>query len=422
MSGVQIDNIVVSVAGGLSLIGISVFYIYIIYRVIMDDCGLRKKINKKQFEKMNYMRVRGRKMRRRFLNENIRLLCALNFTTALAVIADFYLMFDPSQNEIFCYIQALQMQLMNWFDFMFSLAIAIWLFFRLIVRTYLQGKQFKHMKELSTAVEIALYVLVFTVCILFLGIPFIDLAYGDAGGWCWITKSTFQFIAYYIPLWVIIGICCILYGAVLIQLIRMSIKTPGGLKTILEQKKFKLSTQLLLYPLVFLLTWVIPTINRGLGIANIKVSAISYAHIFVSNVFGFCNVLVYFFNPVGHMKALKMVFCWPCTLTKSILKSSRQEEDDESNFIQFTDSSTTSTKREANNNNNRYSTQLLLDNDNEENDIPLLIVNEENEEDYHEQTVLDQENFNLDSDNLIDKSLDEESDDSASSDNSTTLV
>ena len=48
------------------------------------------------------------------------------------------------------------------------------------------------------------------------GVPNIGFTYGYAGSWCWIDPDkrfgrTFQFGAFFIPLWVIIACVCVMY-------------------------------------------------------------------------------------------------------------------------------------------------------------------------------------------------------------------
>ncbi|KAI6649148.1 Cyclic AMP receptor-like protein A-like isoform X2 [Oopsacas minuta] len=105
---------------------------------------------------------------------------------------------------------------------------------------------------------------------IFFGIfPFIDNSYGPAGQWCWILGTTttgqiLRFLTWYIPIWLIIPGLFIVFLVIIIKLSwevrRWDPYNPASDRyRDLIRREIK---PLILYPLVFLLLNVFPSINR----------------------------------------------------------------------------------------------------------------------------------------------------------------
>ncbi len=108
-------------------------------------------------------------------------------------------------------------------------------------------------------------------------IPFVKLAYGNSGVWCWIRSTdedtcqgfTFgqamQLTLWYIPLFVIMVILIILYVVILIKVFVIRQKWTGRIDPQAENNRRKMQQkifQLLSYPLIFFLLNIPLFINR----------------------------------------------------------------------------------------------------------------------------------------------------------------
>eukprot|EP00632_Arachnochrysis_sp_CCMP2950_P002793 CAMPEP_0185708274 /NCGR_PEP_ID=MMETSP1164-20130828/26173_1 /TAXON_ID=1104430 /ORGANISM="Chrysoreinhardia sp, Strain CCMP2950" /LENGTH=428 /DNA_ID=CAMNT_0028375719 /DNA_START=21 /DNA_END=1307 /DNA_ORIENTATION=- len=95
--------------------------------------------------------------------------------------------------------------------------------------------------------------------------PLTTSSYGSAGAWCWIrTKPrseshAWRFSVFYVPVWIAIAYNAKVYGECAFVLHRLS--TIGG-DDAASQKLKRTVTRLARYPLVLVLAWVFPTINR----------------------------------------------------------------------------------------------------------------------------------------------------------------
>ena len=107
-------------------------------------------------------------------------------------------------------------------------------------------------------------------------IPFIDLAYGQAGAWCWIRDvnddcTTFQFgqvlrlVLWYIPLYVILILLIILYVFILYKLHRTRRHWVGRYDPSTERMKEQTRSEvvpLIWYPIIYIILNFFPFINR----------------------------------------------------------------------------------------------------------------------------------------------------------------
>ncbi len=132
--------------------------------------------------------------------------------------------------------------------------------------------------------ELVFVLFIFLFPLTFNWIPFIELAYGKAGAWCWIRSAhedtckgfTFgqvlQQVLWYIPLYVTMVILIILYVVVLVKLYRMRRQWTGMYDPTAEKEKKlnqRMARQLLsliAYPLIFFVLYIPPFISRIHGL------------------------------------------------------------------------------------------------------------------------------------------------------------
>lgn len=113
-------------------------------------------------------------------------------------------------------------------------------------------------------------------------IPFIKDAYGESGAWCWIRFEdddcdTFRFgvilqlVLWYIPLYILFAILTVVYVIILVKLKRDRHKWTGKYDPTAEEMKRMMQKEirpLLWFPLIYLLLYLIPLVNRIEGAAG----------------------------------------------------------------------------------------------------------------------------------------------------------
>jgi hypothetical protein len=96
-------------------------------------------------------------------------------------------------------------------------------------------------------------------------IPFITLSYGEAQGICWINASgsnvvlgsIYRLVAYYLPSWIIIFYCCVIYSIIVLRL-NSILKSPEySTNTVVRIEK-----RLLLYPVILMICIIPSSVNR----------------------------------------------------------------------------------------------------------------------------------------------------------------
>lgn len=124
--------------------------------------------------------------------------------------------------------------------------------------------------------EIAYFILIFILPVLFNWIPFIDMAYGKAGAWCWIRSRNREcetiplgyyarFALWYVPAYVVLVLMVFIYIFILYKVRKQRHLWEGRYdpetkrRKELEQKEVQ---PLLWYPLIFLILNIFPLINR----------------------------------------------------------------------------------------------------------------------------------------------------------------
>jgi len=137
-------------------------------------------------------------------------------------------------------------------------------------------------------------------------IPFITKQYGRAGLYCWIEDqeivkdSLMRFAMFYIPLWIALSFNIYAYLRV-IAFIKKYISTTLEVRFVHRLKY---------YPMVLVICWTFPTINRIYNIFGEEVKALTYLHVIFGGLQGFLNALVYGANDqVRQAWREKLDFC-----------------------------------------------------------------------------------------------------------------
>lgn len=202
-----------------------------------------------------------------------RLILYLAVTTLLQGIAAMlhrvdYVENDPDKMR-FCVFAGFFEQQAAWMQLNAVTCITAHLFLCAVVRVTLEKLE-------------PLYVFtIFLLPFLFNWIPFIDLAYGKAGAWCWIRDNTnctpfefgiaLRFVLWYVPLYLILITLVILYVIILIKVHRNRKRWVGSYDPNSDRVRGQIQEEvipLIWYPLIYLILNVIAFINRIQNLAN----------------------------------------------------------------------------------------------------------------------------------------------------------
>eukprot|EP01104_Vermistella_antarctica_P019629 TRINITY_DN7795_c0_g1_i1.p1 TRINITY_DN7795_c0_g1~~TRINITY_DN7795_c0_g1_i1.p1 ORF type:complete len:349 (-),score=33.02 TRINITY_DN7795_c0_g1_i1:63-1109(-) len=188
----------------------------------------------------------------------------LMWSAVVGALADIYV-FDTldlgrsntSDDSVLCQLQAVQSQAGD-------VAVIGWTVI-VTLNLYLMVDKRIDTSE-SRMYELFFHIGVWTAVALFATLPYIGLTYGRDGVWCWIDQSTtmgmvWTYFAFYVPLWCAIVVVVVLYILTLRAVrtafgaLRRSAKSDGEH----HQKGMR---RLYTYPVIFVLIWIIPTIDQ----------------------------------------------------------------------------------------------------------------------------------------------------------------
>ncbi len=153
--------------------------------------------------------------------------------------------------------------------------------------------------------EIIFHVFVWSITIVASCLPWIGNTYGYSGHWCYIQRTIpigrlWILVVYYVPIWIVIVLVIALYIAVVVFMIITQRRNRFSVN-----RKIALTAyyKLVAYPVVFLIAWVFPTINRGIGLAQAEISvealyALGIIHALSARAQGTLNVIVYALAPI----------------------------------------------------------------------------------------------------------------------------
>lgn len=96
-------------------------------------------------------------------------------------------------------------------------------------------------------------------------IPFITFSYGEAQGICWINASgsnvllgsIYRLVAYYLPCWIIMFYCCVVYSIIVLRLNSILRSQECCINRVV-----RIERRLLLYPIILMLCIIPSSVNR----------------------------------------------------------------------------------------------------------------------------------------------------------------
>jgi len=121
--------------------------------------------------------------------------------------------------------------------------------------------------------------------------------YGLAGVWCWIIRDLIiaRFVLFYIPLYLMIIFVIVLYVMIISRIYKHIENMKQDEKETRKAKEFQ--RKIIVYPIIFLVLYIFPTINRIYDWLNEDDSFVLYLlHAASSPLLGFVNSICYGFD------------------------------------------------------------------------------------------------------------------------------
>lgn len=133
-------------------------------------------------------------------------------------------------------------------------------------------------------------------------IPFITTSYGEAEGICWINASgsnvllgsIYRLVAFYMPSWIVMFYCCVIYSIIILQL-NNTIKAQRNQ----NRRVITMERRLFMYPLILVICNIPSSVNRILLFLNpddlnIYLSCVALG---LNSSVGFLNACAYGITP-----------------------------------------------------------------------------------------------------------------------------
>eukprot|EP00003_Mantamonas_plastica_P025650 TRINITY_DN5075_c0_g1_i4.p1 TRINITY_DN5075_c0_g1~~TRINITY_DN5075_c0_g1_i4.p1 ORF type:complete len:323 (-),score=61.33 TRINITY_DN5075_c0_g1_i4:60-1028(-) len=202
------------------------------------------------------------------------------------------LMGDVRDHPVLCDVQAFTTQFFDWATMIYTCCISFNVY-QVIVNKNLEVGKFEGWYHAVS----------WLVALLFACLPLIDDHYGESGPWCWITRERdgdlWRFLLFYVPLIIFFVYILVTY----ILIVRAVKKDPdvsvhrsfrerdSGIKEV----ELQVLRRLRAYPLVFLLIWTFPLVNRMNDWINPGKPSLFlvFAHACTAPLQGFAYSLVY---------------------------------------------------------------------------------------------------------------------------------
>lgn len=208
-----------------------------------------------------------------------------------------------------CYVQAIGNSIFELSSVLWTTAIAATLYMFVLKR--MPADQVE--KKLGLMFLVCLGIPILLACL-----PLFDDGYGPSGAWCWVragtSKTYWQFIIFYGPLWIAIGFNAFVYVRTW-RLLRRTLDAAGGGAGDETYKKLHAVMQRLqMYPFILLIVWLFASINRlyeALSGGD-QVFALYFLQKVFSSSQGLLNSLVYGFSGgVREAIAERLAKCCP---------------------------------------------------------------------------------------------------------------
>lgn len=231
-----------------------------------------------------------------------RLVFFLSLSDVFSSISSFF--GDPPTCSALCYIQGFTQQWFQVSSVLWTTAIAFTL--------YMSAVKGKVVDEIEIH-EFKIKLFCWGVPLVLATIPFMTSSYENTGGWCWISGrgaggTVQRMLLFYVPIWVAVGFNCYVYYKV-IRIIRLVTRNQVGAADL--GKVLSMINRLKLYPLILIVCWIMPTVNRFQNLADPgnPVVWLACTAVGLSSLQGMWNALVYGFTP-GVKAALRKAL--PC--------------------------------------------------------------------------------------------------------------
>ncbi|KAH3765518.1 slime mold cyclic amp receptor protein [Pelomyxa schiedti] len=193
-----------------------------------------------------------------------------------------------------CIAQAIIMQFGQVMEFAWVTAIAVHLLWGLVLK-----------KGTTLKFEIILLGFVYFGAFLLTILPCLTSDYGPAGYWCWITSADklghmWQLVAFYVPL----SCCTTVMIVIYVLVFRMAYKTfaKSRMSLLLARNGPRTSYQIMMqqlaiYPVVFVLVWIFPMVNRIQNwISDNDVFILYLLQVCTAPLLGFFNSIFYAYD------------------------------------------------------------------------------------------------------------------------------
>ena len=198
-------------------------------------------------------------------------IAALTYSLASAVNVEAYAVYRTPSLRGYCVFTGFLEQLISWWVIMAASCIMLDLFVKVAFNRN------------TERFEIGYVLIIFLSPLLHSWIPFVQLAYGPAGAWCWIKDKSLEdcsdfplgiwmrFVLYFVPLYIIMPGLFILLVVMLVLLWRQRTRWVGKFDPETKRLRKRMEKEirpLLAYPIIFLIINLFPLVNRIVNIFN----------------------------------------------------------------------------------------------------------------------------------------------------------
>lgn len=198
-------------------------------------------------------------------------IATLGYSITSAINVEGYKAYRDSTVQGYCVFTGFLEQVITWWVLLSITCIMVDLFMKVM---------FNKMTEWF---EIGYLFIIFASPLFVAWIPFINLAYGSSGAWCWIRSKDYkdcsdfpfgtvlQFALYYVPLYLLMAILLVLLIIILVKLRKQQTSWAGKFdpKTLEMKKQMQKEVlPLIYYPIIYLVINIPPWITRITGAAQ----------------------------------------------------------------------------------------------------------------------------------------------------------
>lgn len=305
----------------------------------------------------------------------------LSVSSALQSIA--YIIPFPKDNDHLCDFQAWFVSFTDWLIALWICIIAFNLYQSVVLqkRNVIMYEKYYHLIAWLLSITIA------TIPLLISG----NEVYGPAGAWCWIVKEhqDWRVVTWYGPLLIFFIYVIVMYLYIIITLSKLNTNQIAFYHREGEddiRNKWKASLRLSRYPLIFIVLWVIPIINRIQNwiMDDDGIFTLVILHTICVSMQGTINSIVYCFDenilkyctPTGLIASFNLNTDKQKRQTLELKKYQLQHDEEDSMVFQLENNNNINTVSNSNSNNtntnNNSDNGIISDNET----ISILSVKE----------------------------------------------